>query len=168
MDDGVSLKNKSVETALHVAARKGNIEILPILTAKMTDINPQDCKGCTPVALEYEQTACAKYLIPMLDDVLAKNNRGQTALHLAAGIGHLEIILMLRMTNINPQDLAGNTPLHEALDHKQIETAKSLIPIVDDVSLKNESGQCAFRCQTWKCRIGTNVNCKNGQQEHCR
>ena len=67
-----------------------------------------------------------KKLETLLDDRKEKNpildefeGEGSTVLHLAAGLGHLELIKWykdaLNFTNINPEDNKGNTPLSLAI-----------------------------------------------------
>ena len=112
-------RNRESNTALHIAALEGQTKILRILLEAKADVDAEGMgnktaldmttdKGCriellnsgagkwTPlmVAIENEDTENAKALINR-DSVLARNSLQQSALHIAAAAGNLEIISML-------------------------------------------------------------------------
>ena len=73
-----------------------------------------------------------KKLVTLLDDRKEKNpildefeGEGSTVLHLAAGLGHLELIKWykdaLNFSNINPEDNKGNTPFSLAIGEEKLD-----------------------------------------------
>ena len=71
------------------------------------------------LAVQQNQIENAKCLIDILDvdEVSTKGRDGMTALHHAVEAGNTELIPLLaaKMTNKNPQDDSGNTPLINAV-----------------------------------------------------
>lgn len=110
-------------TPLHLAARKGNLEVFLLIKEKVEDINPKNGHDNTPLhraALSHE--ICAKQIVEMIiQNVVEKNPKnviGITPLHNAALNGRLDIFQLLfdNVTNKNPIDDKGETPLHKAAD----------------------------------------------------
>ncbi|KAF6145955.1 hypothetical protein GIB67_004921 [Kingdonia uniflora] len=59
----------------------------------------------------------------------SKDDQGRTALHMAAGNGHLGIVeyLIRKGVDLNPLNLENNTPLHWACLNGHIQVVKTLI-----------------------------------------
>ena len=75
-------------------------------------------------------------------DVNASGN-GQSPLHLAAIMGHVEVteLLIASGADLEGTDKYGNTPLHYAAHHGRKETTKLLIAKGVDVNAKDEDGE---------------------------
>ena len=75
-----------------------------------------------------------------LVDVRAKNNWGNTPLHLAVWSNHIEIakLLLKAGADVEAINKYGNTPLHSASYNNSIETAKLLIKAGADLDAKNK------------------------------
>ena len=75
-------------------------------------------------------------------DVNASGN-GQSPLHLAAIMGHVEVteLLIASGADLEGTDKYGNTPLHYAAHHGRKETAKLLITKGADVNVKRDNGK---------------------------
>ena len=121
-----TVKNpKDIEgnTPLHVAARKGNLEVFLLIKEKVEDINPKNGHGNTPLhRAALSDRICAKKIVELIiQNVVEKNPVnvvGITPLHNAAISGRLDIFQLLfeNITNQNPIDDYGETPLHKAAD----------------------------------------------------
>ena len=74
-------------------------------------------------------------------DVNASGN-GQSPLHLAAIMGHVEVteLLIASGADLEGTDKYGNTPLHYAAHHGRKETGKLLITKGADVNVKRDDG----------------------------
>jgi len=75
-------------------------------------------------------------------DVDAKDNDGDTPLHLATERNFIEIakLLIERGADVNAKNSWGETPLHMASYHNRIEIAKLLLDAGADVEAKNMFG----------------------------
>ncbi len=58
------------------------------------------------------------------------NDNKQTLLHIAAELGHIEVVKLLllhRLVNIDAQDAKGQTPLHLAAHHRKLDVCRLLV-----------------------------------------
>ena len=105
-------------TPLHMAAKKGHLEVCKLFIKKLENKNPGDCKGLTPLtcAVEKGQFEICQYIISNLDNKNPGNKRGVTPLHLAAEKGHLRIFKYIskKLEDKSPRDVEGRTPFHYA------------------------------------------------------
>ena len=103
---------------LHMAAKKGHLEVCKLFIKKLENKNPGDCKGLTPLsyAVEEGQYEICQYIISNLDNKNPGNKKGVTPLHLAAGKGHLKILkhISKKLDDKSPRDNDGRTPFHYA------------------------------------------------------
>nr|XP_033774605.1 NF-kappa-B inhibitor delta-like [Geotrypetes seraphini] len=109
---------------LHICAAKGMREFSLAAAERMADLRRLDVKehkGKTPllVAVTARQPAIVRDLILAGADVHAVDNKGQSALHLAATYGYPEVIQVIAAfalpVNIEMKDFEGHTPLHCAV-----------------------------------------------------
>ena len=77
-----------------------------------------------------------------LVEVNAKDDRGRTPLHSAAGNNHLKLaeLLISSGAEVNAKNEDGNTPLHWAAYRDSLEVAKLLISSGADLEAKNIVG----------------------------
>lgn len=109
------------ETALHIAARTDNIDVVEyLLSTSRIAVNTQDKRGLTSLHLACENgyVDVVKCLInaPLIY-VNSRDERRQTPLHLACEKGHLEVVrILLAIDNIETDvgDVDDWTPLHLA------------------------------------------------------
>ena len=86
------------ETALHIAAAKGDAEMVRALIAARADVNAVALTGETPL-LKAASKGCAGTARALLDAgarVTLKDNTGETPLTVAARLGHREVVRLLR------------------------------------------------------------------------
>jgi ankyrin repeat protein len=113
------------KTLLHIAAEKGNIELVKILL--------QEKNGNAANTVEGQK-------ISLLDFINAPDNKKATALHQAVAENtNTEIIntLIARGANINAQTILGNTPLHVAVMRDKPEIVELLIGLGSNPIIKN-------------------------------
>jgi ankyrin repeat protein len=117
----VNVKNKNRDTPLHHAAELGQIKVMELLL--------EDGKA----------------------EVDIKNIKNSIPLHLAALNGHLEAVelLLKYKSNANTKDLAGETPLHKAINphnsqNNSLQIISFLIQHGSDVNAQDDSGNTAL------------------------
>ncbi|KAJ2998603.1 hypothetical protein NUW58_g271 [Xylaria curta] len=135
---GTKDSNSSGQSALHIAAERGNQEIMRILLQRNVDVMAQDSNGRT--ALHLAVTKGHGGLIaellkqPGLAEVRAKD--GQTALHLAVSAGSKDLVSKLTVSGdaLEVKDALGKTALHLALLHGHDDIAKLLMMSGADIN----------------------------------
>jgi ankyrin repeat protein len=114
----------------------------------MTDIDrsPEDRQGKTPleIAIQLSQMDMAYHLIHFGAEATPKGSK--TALNLAVGRGHLEMVQELLNTRarVNARDRSGRTALHFAAGLVQVEVAHLLIQHAADVNVAEDRGLTAI------------------------
>lgn len=120
-DRNLNLSDGNGETALHIAARSENIDIVEyLLSIPSTAVNARDKMGRTSLHL-----ACEKGHIEIVKRLLihpsiyvnAPDRESSKPLHLACGKGHLEVVWALlanKQTKVEAENEDGFTPLHIA------------------------------------------------------
>ncbi|XP_025083296.1 E3 ubiquitin-protein ligase MIB2-like isoform X2 [Pomacea canaliculata] len=130
-------------TPLHLATNRGLLSITRALIAAGANINKIDKDGDTPLIAGMSNIEVAEFLVKEGCDVTIANEKGQTAGHMAAMRGYSSLLkLMLsRGADFNAQDVAGDTPLHDAILKKETSAAEVIIswPKVD-IRRRNKKG----------------------------
>ena len=117
----INTVNQHQQTALHVAAAEGRIEIIKILVNQTRiKLNLLDSKQKTALMLAVENQSynIVEELIKKEADVDLKDSAGNTALHLSCKIsstGISKILIMQGKANVNAKNIDGQTPLHLAI-----------------------------------------------------
>ncbi|HOX50412.1 MAG TPA: ankyrin repeat domain-containing protein [Fibrobacteria bacterium] len=121
LDKGESINAKqNGQTALHMAAKEGKLQVITTLLARGADVNAPDTNDYTPVMLaarSCKDTAIGN-MLNQGAKVEAKDKLGVTALHLAADKGCLSTIKLLveRGANIQARTNSGITALAFAMN----------------------------------------------------
>lgn len=138
----VDVRAANGQSPLHVASRHGNIDSMRILLKRKADPNLTDQQGRTPLLLTAHHEDAVEMLLSagakpsdillatiagradLVKGFLAKDKAlteartpgGATPLHLAAKLGHLEImeVLLANGADVNARDSLKFTPLHWA------------------------------------------------------
>ncbi|XP_054723067.1 ankyrin-3-like [Uloborus diversus] len=125
----LELQDITGDTALHVAVKHGHLEVVEMLLAARTDVNPRDANGRKPL-------------------VDIQNKNGRTALHKAAFGYHAEhgyltemvAMLLAAGANTHLQDKWGYTALHIAIRSSKEEIAEVICDADDRNILRNNDG----------------------------
>lgn len=135
-------------TAIHMAAERGEPQLIRMLIDRGADINVVTSHMRTPliIACQHNMQEAAVELIEQGADVTARTEDGTTALHLASA-NSFEIVQMLieRGADVNAVtvsgDLQGATPLHIACEFGQTEIASLLIEKGANINSRLHNGQ---------------------------
>ncbi|KAE8717294.1 Ankyrin repeat-containing protein [Hibiscus syriacus] len=155
------IKARNGYDAFHIAAKKGDLEVLKILMEANVDLS-MTCDSYNTTALHTAatqgHTEVVSFLLEKVSNVVAIARRnGKTALHSAARNGHLEIVkaLLSKEPGIATRtDRKGQTALHMAVKGHNVEVVDELIN--SDPSLINmvdTKGNTALHIGTRKGRI---------------
>ncbi len=144
-------------TSLHYAAIRGQEKLTKFLLANSADINAKNIRGANALqgVAFIGNVDMARFLIKSGIEI---NNQGgfrnQTALHLAAGSGHRNIVelLIANDVNINAIDKNGWTPLRHASGNSNVELMKMLIDGGADINPMK--GRNAWSPLSWAAEIG--------------
>ena len=144
--------NTDYETALLVACRNNNTEVVNMLLRAGTDPNAADADGykCLHQAIV---GGCSKEIIQRIidhgGDVNAKNTKGETALLIACLKRNEDVLIALLNAGADPNitDIKRDTCLHWAVSRGC--SKETLLAIIDggaDVNAINRAGQTALMC----------------------
>lgn len=146
LDKGEPLDAKqNGQTALHMAAMNGKVDILTILIARGANVNIQDDEGVSPlmVAAKAGQLEAVQALIAQGAKIELQDKLGENALHIAAGHGKKDVVeaLLDRGANIRATTNTGLNALVFALNRIQQEGAtKSDTELVAFIKSKYGTG----------------------------
>eukprot|EP00898_Chlorokybus_atmophyticus_P000086 jgi/Chlat1/1078/Chrsp110S01571 len=134
------------QTALHAAARAGNLEdVQRILAQPGTDVDARDKLNRTPLHLASwsGQLAVVKALLLAGANVSAPAADDVTAFHFAAQKGHLEVAKLLAQAGARPDSKTrkGMTPLHYSAQFGHVELVQYLLRCCENLSTANRHGQ---------------------------
>ncbi|KAB0789966.1 hypothetical protein PPYR_15746 [Photinus pyralis] len=158
---GASLDLKGMDgmTALHLAAKAGNLPacklLLESLPINLNFVNIPDDGGWTPLvwACEHGHFEIAKFLIHNSADPLLRDVEQNIALHWAAFSGSSDIaeLLLNCKSDVNAVNAYGDTPLHIGARQNRYDCVLILLARGSRVHLLNKAGESALDC----CHLGT-------------
>ncbi|KAL6179420.1 hypothetical protein ACLB2K_050935 [Fragaria x ananassa] len=132
-------RDKFGDTAVHVAARQGHVNIVKELMLLMTheDLKMGNARGDTAlhVAAANGQLQTVKELVLLMGE--KRNNEGDTALHLAVQWEEVdvvkELVSFMRQTDLNIKNNNGDTALHLAVKKRNVAMMKYLAALIGEV-----------------------------------
>ena len=148
----INLANDAQETPLHLAAKKGHIDIVDKLLNMRPDHNAVDSSGNTVLHLAAAGgylDCCKKILRDNVDKINAGNNDENTPLHLAAKKGKSNIIACLQeyQADCNLRNSLGDTPLHLAVNEGHLDCFTKIIAYTNrDIELTNNNHLTPLHC----------------------
>ena len=106
----------SINNALRLAASEGNSDTFKKLLDEISNKNPADTMGITPLhmAARNGHREIIKMILDVVEDKNPKTQWGQTPLHFATNSGHDKIVKLIldAVEDKNPESNIGYTPLH--------------------------------------------------------
>ncbi|XP_070176153.1 death-associated protein kinase 1-like isoform X2 [Littorina saxatilis] len=146
----LSTANKHGETAVHMAASGGHVDVLKFLQDRGVNINIKDKQGDTAIYWaarqgHLEAIRCLHEAGVSLD---SNNKSGETAVHVAARYGHAQVVdfLCTAEANINVIDSLGETPLHSAAWHGYVSIVRTLCAHKAVLDIQNKEGETVLHC----------------------
>ena len=136
------LKNFMGDTAVHIAAREGYLDILKWIHSQNISLQLLNYNGeeAIHVACRAGQLEIVRYLL-MHEPVLSKSvsEEGDTPLHIAAreGLENLIPLLIQHGAELEHKNGNGNTALHEAICANDYEAVKALLQAGADANAKD-------------------------------
>lgn len=141
-----NINGYEIYNALDRAIYSGNVEILQYLIEHGGVFDDKYCYHCGPPIIEAVWRGNIKmveYIIKLGEDINAKSERGDTALHLAIYRDYEEIVKLLisHGANVNIKSDEGETPLHSAAYCYNIEIVKLLLENGADPNAQDNKGK---------------------------
>ncbi|EAY16273.1 hypothetical protein TVAG_423260 [Trichomonas vaginalis G3] len=144
----IKVKDNSLRTALHYAARENSTKSIEVLLSHGANINDLDgfFETALHYAAKYNSKETVEFLISHGININEKDKYGETALHYAVYNNSKEIaeLLILHGININEKDEFGQTALHIAAEKNSKEIAELLISHGANINEKDKHGKTAF------------------------
>jgi ankyrin repeat protein len=148
----INARNYFQETALHYAAKKGNLNMIIYLIDRGAEINVADTAGNTPLTavLTYGKTIgdqnnlnIIKLLIEKGADLNVKTASGETPLIIAIkkcfDKPELPQLLIAKGADVNFKNINGDTPLHISASNNNLKLVLLLIDSGADINVKNNN-----------------------------
>ncbi|XP_048418967.1 ankyrin repeat and death domain-containing protein 1A isoform X1 [Stegostoma tigrinum] len=136
------------QTALHLAASYGNLEVVKFLIGSGCVHGLKDKEQNTPLHLSARSghVEVLQKIVETAVDLDEKNWEGETALHLAAEEGHFNCVKVLLngACDVNAQTNKNMTALHYAARHGWVKVAELLIEADINVDAANHQGAGAI------------------------
>jgi ankyrin repeat protein len=146
LENGVNYnsQNKYGNTALHVSAYRGKIDVVERLLEKGAKVELQNKSGSTPLhfaALKGEKEITT-ILLEKGSSLDAKDNEGNTPLHLSILKDHLDVTqkLLEKGADVNAKNDSGITPLHRAVKTGNSNLVHLLIQYQANLTLESKDG----------------------------
>src|ERR1035437_139850 len=146
LDQGQALEAKqNGQTALHIAAMNGKVDILTVLIARGASVNVQDENGITPLMLAARdgRLEAVQALIAQGAKIPVQDKLGENALHIAAAHGKKDVVsaLLDRGADIRSTTNTGLNALVFALNRiAQPGASKSDTELVQFIKFKYGAG----------------------------
>lgn len=156
IDAGADVNDEDItkQTALHIAAENGFIDIAKLLIEKGAKLDVTDEKGCTPLykACGAKTEDCALYIIQCAGNSTNMETKiGKTPLRKAAARGHrriVESIFQKHDCDINvltSKDAKERTPLHAAAQYGRKDVVEYLLQQGVPVAVYDKNQQTPLR-----------------------
>ncbi|GLV41275.1 G9a [Carabus blaptoides fortunei] len=150
----ITLKGTDGMSALHLAAKHGNLEacgfLLSSTSARLSYINSVDDGGWTPLvwACEHGYINVTRYLLQNGADPLLRDVEQNVALHWGAFSGSSQITEMLlnHGCEVNAVNAHGDSPLHVAARQDKYNCVLMLLARGANVHLVNKSEETPLDC----------------------
>ncbi|XP_064646952.1 death-associated protein kinase 1-like isoform X2 [Lineus longissimus] len=140
----INHRGKNGETALHMAAGGGHVDIIEYLKEKGVDLAATDKHGDDAIywAARQGHMDVIEYLKEQGVSLDTQNKAGEGAIHVAARYGHKQVIELLcdAKADVNLTDKDGETALHNAVSRGHLDSMRVLLHHGADVNLQDKMG----------------------------
>lgn len=141
----VNIRYTGGETPLLMAIKSNKLMAADLLIESGADVDIRDTDANTPLMELCRRDSAmdlTKKVVALTKKISAKNNIGDTALHIAAYRGYFETVVELvkNGAELNMPNRAGDLPLHKAAVYGWTEIAKYLVENGADVDWDNKEG----------------------------
>lgn len=140
------------DTPLHIAAKKGYLDIVRLLIEHGAFVDSTNRKEQTPLhwAVHNRHVQVIEYLLQFGADINAKENEGDTALAWAIYLGLIDIaqLLLKREAKVNSYNFERVTPLHWAAYKGDLDTIKLLLSYDANIDDVTKAGDTPILCAT--------------------
>lgn len=158
-------------TALHFAAKKGNLDVCKYISENITDKNPQDSAlGYTPLhdAALYGHLEVYKYIDQNVKEVPPRTFYGDTPLHTAVYGNEVETFKFIFKNSENkaPTNREGFTPFHTAVVMGHLEIIKVLTENVEHKHILNEIDGTGKTARSLASSLGESEKCSEMKQKY--
>ncbi|XP_044726605.1 putative ankyrin repeat protein RF_0381 isoform X3 [Chrysoperla carnea] len=142
----VNVREKiSLETPLHMSARRKNVEICEMLLNKGVDVDAVDCDGLTALHMATLEGSndIVKLLLERGAKVDSKTKCNITPLHFSALNGSQEIMetLLKSSADINFRTIGGDTALHIASKEGHVKVVTTLLEYGSDINITTRNNR---------------------------
>ena len=138
------------ETALHIAAKKGEAEIVRILLEAGADLEAKNGDGETALQLAFTRdcSAVLRVLVEFGADVASLDKKNFKAWHIAARFGKTGALRFLFElgADVDAKDEKGKTALHLAAERDNSGTVLTLLELGADFTAKDADGKTPREC----------------------
>ncbi|XP_008216846.1 putative ankyrin repeat protein RF_0381 [Nasonia vitripennis] len=144
-EHGSPVPDNLENTALHLAAKNGDIETAAMLIDQGANLHQKNKQGMTALHVAAENGYCGVLNLLLsrgsMVDELAAGNR--TSLHIAAEQLCRQVVkeLLNKGANVRIQDSAGNTPLHQAVMRLCLDSIELLVKNGAPMDFQNNQGE---------------------------
>ena len=143
-DSLLRYERKSGFTPLHIAVKRGYLDMCQMLLEHNPDVHATDNEGNTPLhlALLDINLEISRVLLEYNAEVNSRNEDGSTPLLIASSNGNIGLfrLLLAHNADVFVHDNWGNTPLHLAAFGGHLEVVRDLLELEADVDSLNGEG----------------------------
>ncbi|KAF7293330.1 Multiple ankyrin repeats single kh domain [Mycena kentingensis (nom. inval.)] len=140
-------KDKSDQTALHYAVKKGHLDVAEYLIQKGMPVDSKGESIITAMAATTGSLETVQFLVRQKANVDATSDLQGTPLHMAVQGDHLEVVKFLveqAGANIDARYVGGRTALHIASLNGQLQTMEYLLDRGASIEAREEMGETAL------------------------
>lgn len=148
VETGVDINEKNItgSTALHIAVKENNLEVVKYLVSKGADLTLKNERGFDAliIATNENHVEIFEYLLAKGADITATDPRnGRQPIHIAARRGYIGIldIILKKDIDVNLQSANKEMPFHLAVQSLYVPTVKYLVEKGADINAIDRSGK---------------------------
>ncbi|XP_041461558.1 ankyrin repeat domain-containing protein 50-like [Lytechinus variegatus] len=129
-------------SALHAAARTGNIDIVKYLIQHGSNVNKTHKNGLTPLIASIIEGHLEVVEFLMAKGAKCVSTESISPLYIAAQYNHVEVVkfLVSKGYNVNERTESGKSPLHAACYNGNIDMVDFLLLNIADVNIQDQDG----------------------------